>query len=777
MASLNESYITVSVDGFKTGSGTMVVTSTAYFEEFESNINGTKHDVDSFQLNVKGPDGISLKTVTEDKTGYIREYSFILRVPGEHTITAFASKSWKYPKEYNGSDIKFYDVHYFDPPDCNYQTFFRLEPRSRVADNDISRGLEARIADPLWMLTRQWQLGEFQAEDSGSPIEVLLNYSTQAIESIKLGSSPPQNLQNQPLEMLVEQEWLQLNWRQRIQIGQRFERSLSALNPTAVSEYRSEYPLEPTEQERARLDKATLRLIDFIAGRAVDGQKLLDAEPIKPLAGISKTQISELTQQLSNWCKAMNIRPKPQKPKAWRTESLDYRFELNPWLYKQFQTNNSAPSLWTRALRPFPFLSRLFEQFWKTLEILLGLAAQGNTPLIAPNYRNGELDWHSFDTKGPLQGTWKQSNTLKLCPTRISVGGVSSRWWAFEDSAIDFGKLDVNKTDLAKLALIEFIVAFSDDWFSVTLPIKSGNLVTIDDFRVTNVFGEQWVHNVGMHRNETSLRPASRLDDDPLRRWQIFALSPFNSGRPAGDAPGFGNLLFIPPVTGKRDESPPLEEVLFLRDEGANMVWAIERTLLNGLGEAVDGASAHREKAERDRPLLVARLEQVLLRLFEQILYADNELERQILRKQVEEIEAQIVRLKGEQPETISAVPRYRLATTVPEHWIPFMPVKPLGSADGVIRLSRARMLRNRDDEWPVAIESLSQLLEIDEEADGHFQLLYLEEATVPRSGLRYQLTTQRVRGIDGETYLWLGRKVLAGRGEGSSGLRFDVLI
>ena len=26
--------------------------------------------------------------------------------------------------------------------------------------------------DPLWMLTRQWQLGEFEGEDSGSPIYV-----------------------------------------------------------------------------------------------------------------------------------------------------------------------------------------------------------------------------------------------------------------------------------------------------------------------------------------------------------------------------------------------------------------------------------------------------------------------------------------------------------------------------------------------------------------------------------------------------------------------------
>ena len=46
----------------------------------------------------------------------------------------------------------------------------RLEgsPRS----NDFDRSMRAEIRDPLWMLSRQWQFGEFQGEDAGSPINV-----------------------------------------------------------------------------------------------------------------------------------------------------------------------------------------------------------------------------------------------------------------------------------------------------------------------------------------------------------------------------------------------------------------------------------------------------------------------------------------------------------------------------------------------------------------------------------------------------------------------------
>src|SRR3989442_16003927 len=44
----------------------------------------------------------------------------------------------------------------------------RLEGRPRRADFD--RALKAEVRDALWMLTKQWQIGEFFADDAGSPI-------------------------------------------------------------------------------------------------------------------------------------------------------------------------------------------------------------------------------------------------------------------------------------------------------------------------------------------------------------------------------------------------------------------------------------------------------------------------------------------------------------------------------------------------------------------------------------------------------------------------------
>jgi hypothetical protein len=44
----------------------------------------------------------------------------------------------------------------------------RLEGRPRT--RDFQEALRAEVRDPLWLLTRQWQMGEFKGDDAGSPI-------------------------------------------------------------------------------------------------------------------------------------------------------------------------------------------------------------------------------------------------------------------------------------------------------------------------------------------------------------------------------------------------------------------------------------------------------------------------------------------------------------------------------------------------------------------------------------------------------------------------------
>ena len=46
-------------------------------------------------------------------------------------------------------------------------TWQRLEPLP--SSDDLDSGLRAEIADPLWLLARQRQFGEFRGDDAGSP--------------------------------------------------------------------------------------------------------------------------------------------------------------------------------------------------------------------------------------------------------------------------------------------------------------------------------------------------------------------------------------------------------------------------------------------------------------------------------------------------------------------------------------------------------------------------------------------------------------------------------
>jgi hypothetical protein len=52
----------------------------------------------------------------------------------------------------------------------------------------------------------------------------------------------------------------------------------------------------------------------------------------------------------------------------------------------------------------------------------------------------------------------------------------------------------------------------------------------------------------------------------------------------------------------------------------------------------------------------------------------------------------------------------------------------------------------------------------------------YIHEEEVPRTGVRVSQAFQRTRWMNGEIFVWLGMKKQTGKGEGSSGLAFDVI-
>ena len=176
-------------------------------------------------------------------------------------------------------------------------------------------------------------------------------------------------------------------------------------------------------------------------------------------------------------------------------------------------------------------------------------------------------------------------------------------------------------------------------------------------------------------------------------------------------------LFFLPPVLGPLLESQPMEDLSLLRDEMANLAWAVERVVESAAGRPLDRHEVYQETLAEQPP----------------------------------------------SPSPDGAPLMYRLGTTVPDYWIPMLPVK-----DGTtLRLKRGVLPGFGEGGIQGLQLPKGRLLEPAREL-----LLYEEE--VPREGARVTRTYQYARWIDGATYLWMGRRKQPGRGEGSSGLQFD---
>ena len=78
-----------------------------------------------------------------------------------------------------------------------YEWMRRLEPLPPFGD--LQRGFAQEVADPLWMLARQWQLGEHVGEDAGTPVGVTIPVSHTPIEPV--GGRDPTIV---PAEAIVE---------------------------------------------------------------------------------------------------------------------------------------------------------------------------------------------------------------------------------------------------------------------------------------------------------------------------------------------------------------------------------------------------------------------------------------------------------------------------------------------------------------------------------------------------------------------------------------------
>jgi hypothetical protein len=304
-----------------------------------------------------------------------------------------------------------------------------------------------------------------------------------------------------------------------------------------------------------------------------------------------------------------------------------------------------------------------------------------------------------------------------------------TRWWRFEDGQTNFGDINPDTTDLNKLLFIEFGLIYANDWFLVPVTLQAGSIAKVEGLSVTNVFGEK-----------TWIEAAGKGLDDAWKRWNMYALNTKGNQREPAD-----NSLLVLPTVEKILEGKPQEEVLFIRDEIANMVWAIEKKIPLPTGIGKHGGEAAFE----------------LHKFYQKIL--DKEIGDGIVVPDEIEFKANI---------------RYQIMNSVPENWIPFIPVHVEGSSRE-IQLQRASMPRILENDAPGNAQKIKPRTQLVREGldTNPVEAYFIHEEEIPRAGIRAYQTYQRTRWYNGKVVNWFGARKQTGRGEGHSGLAFDQIM
>ncbi len=396
--------------------------------------------------------------------------------------------------------------------------WFQLQPSARAPS--IADSLAARVRDPAWLLCRQWQLGEFQGADAGSPAYARILSHGAPIDAATVGTASVPLTAGELLEPALQREPLGADLPTRVELGQTFE---SLAGESLASLYRGAYPIAGPAA-----DAATARFLAVCAGRATDGVALYAAAKTALAAGhaipaapaLDASLVPAATQAIAafvEWVDTTWGEIGDGEPPAWDADRLDYDATVS----------------------------------------------SGALELSATQDAEGALDWYAFDLRSGDPPTATPA-PFSVVPGRVRFRGMPNpRFWDFETAATDFGAIIPDPRDLAKLLFADFLLLHGDDWLLASLDVPTGSLCWIDSLTVTDVFGV----------NEA----IERADAMPGTRWTAFS----TTGPDGAPAP----FMVVPASAAAAAQSgAALEVVDLLRDETADMAWAVEHVVEGEVG-------------------------------------------------------------------------------------------------------------------------------------------------------------------------------------------------
>ena len=566
-------------------------------------------------------------------------------------------------------------------------TWERLEPRPR--GDTLTPSLEARVYDPAWMLARQWQLAEFRGQDAAFPVQVSFAVTAQPLTAVQ----PPEGntagpADQYPLEATVwpEPQTGALTSGLSAEFGAELIRLLTeqGCSQASISSIITSYPLAAPPPGTA--DPQGMDYLTLMAGRVPDTIQLV---PLMRQAagGTVPSSLVVASEDDTAVIKAAN---------AWIARLDTFALSAPP-----------PADTW----QP----SRLEHQF----SVTVGPATGAPFSLTASSWPGRPLEWSDFDipalatppppaTFPELPGTVDGTVTGTGPPHPLTYPGAPARrYWTFDDANLNLAAVTVSTDDIARMLIVEFATVYANDWYLLPIRLPSGALHKIGQLTITNSFGDtpENLGPVAPSLPDVGSNPAGPPD------WCLFRQTVL---QPDGTTPNLNGLLLLPAAAVT--SSPPAEEVVLIRDDTADIGWAVEHTILG----------------TDDRPL-----------------------DRYAAAQQT--------------PVTTSAPPaddgssvQYLLETDVPVYCFPLV-----ADPSGQPQLDLQELSRVDADGQDHPVPPLGQLLL-------PLKTQPLSDQELPAVGTTIRRRRYLTRGYDGEPLLWTGRERVAGGQYSSIPLAFD---
>jgi hypothetical protein len=609
----------------------------------------------------------------------------------------------------------------------------RLEARPR--STEFNRALRAEIRDPTWLLARQWQLSEFRAEDRGTPAYAEITMHERQLSRLALPGQDARDYspRHQPLEAAVEAQPRSIGIGLRLQMGQYWRRQLRTLAALAnggdvadffAHAFSLQAPTAAVDPVAYALLSTTAEaqaLLQLAGDAALDGyllyQQLL--RPFQQTLGGAFVDSDQLALAIASLPLAQTLLA--QAPYASQTAALGL----------------ADGAVLDEPARQFVlafhrlYLLGVESTSWSTEDLAYGFAV-GTADAVGlgtAHYPGGaSLPWYAVDQQEAPAGTPAATapSRRRLLATEVQFPGApAARWWEFEDRRVDFGQITGDPSDWGRMLLQEFMFLYQNDWFSVPYSVPTGSLCGVESLQVVDVFGLRYaIQPAGA--GQLTEDDGTLIDNDE-HRWQLFAQTDNNSV-----GVNAGTQLYVPAAVLAPLVSRPLEQVSFRREEATNLVWAVESIVPDGFAGGLDGAAAAAQVTETLRRLATP---------------------------------APALVGTG-----VAPAYTYQLAGTVPENWLPFVPVLNEAGTAGLEQGVLERQLPGLT-QAATPVQPRTALLQL------HPTEPYrLHEHEVPPAGVRVDGNCYRARWYDGRTLHWFGRQRGPAQSGGSSGLFFDQL-